>query len=330
MSRGSCSARCVAVAHAASPSASAPITRPGPSCCRCRPCRCYRRRRRGPRLTTPPPRRCRRRHRRRRTGVAWWPRRRRGRRPCRPRSPILMSPPPAAMTHLRSASVGDRVPGPSSPNPSAVGVLMSSRAGRYRARHPLLRTAGSGARAPGGIALSPGERHDRSGPRRRSDDRRRRAPGAAVRARARRARRGAGHGRRRRRSRHAHRHSGDQPVRRQLRFADAGRGRPGRHRPADHRPAGRRQPLLHLRLDDGAGAGRRGARRGRRAGARPAEPARRRRRRGRHGDRGLRVVRRAGRGPRAARPDDRRDGAAGRRRHAVGGRALRASRWTSS
>ena len=71
------------------------------------------------------------------------------------------------------------------------------------------------------------------------------------------------------------------------------------------------------------GAAARGA--GRRRRARPAEPARRRRHRRRHGAGGLRVVRRAGRGPRAPRPDDRRDGAAGGGRDAVGRGALRAA-----
>ena len=60
-------------------------------------------------------------------------------------------------------------------------------------------------------------------------------------------------------------------------------------------------------------------------GPRSAEPAGRRRDRGRDRAGGLRVVRGAGRGPGAPRADDRRGGAAGRGRHALGRGALRAA-----
>ena len=131
-------------------------------CCPPR-CRCCRRpRRRGPPTPddpAPPP--CPPRRRRRRTGVAWWPRRRRAPRPCRPQPDVEDCPIPCCGHEAPPISLCWR-PRPGGHHRRILrrgGMLMSSRAGRHRARRSLHRTPGSGARAARGGALSPGQRH---------------------------------------------------------------------------------------------------------------------------------------------------------------------------
>ena len=116
-----------------------------------------------------------------------------------------------------------------------------------------------------------------------------------------------------------------EPLRLDVRVAGAPARAPGRYRRAGHRPAGRRQPLLHVHLDDGAvdGGGVRGGRGGDRA--RSPEPAGRRRDRRWLGRRALPFLRGSLPGAGPPWPDDRRDCApAGCRNDLGGGRPFRA------